>query len=172
MHSDRLLLGQWPAWRDSARPADVPPQPEQTYAGRGWVSWSDWLGTQATSRGDASRAKRAREALSSYEAALSGPVRVRLTVPTDSDGNASVSVVSSGVGLSSEPLPPQSEEPQLSMSILRSFEPVPAAAEESEDEVSVELRRLQGLLEAAEETSAAMAATILSRVRGLLPSGV
>jgi len=31
--------------RTDERPQDIPAQPEQTYAGRGWSGWGDWLGT-------------------------------------------------------------------------------------------------------------------------------
>jgi len=33
------------------RPGDIPAQPCRIYAGRGWVSWSDWLGNGIVTRG-------------------------------------------------------------------------------------------------------------------------
>jgi hypothetical protein len=36
---------QWWEWcRDAPRPANMPFNPNVTYAGKGWVSWADWLG--------------------------------------------------------------------------------------------------------------------------------
>lgn len=36
----------WSSWSAAGnRPADIPCHPERTYAGKGWVSWGDFLGT-------------------------------------------------------------------------------------------------------------------------------
>jgi hypothetical protein len=35
---------EWKAWSRDCRPADVPGNPNVTYADEGWVSWKDWLG--------------------------------------------------------------------------------------------------------------------------------
>ena len=35
---------QWEQWcRDGHLPANIPSQPDETYADKGWVSWADWL---------------------------------------------------------------------------------------------------------------------------------
>ena len=42
------LKGQkgWCAYRKSReRPANIPTNPNRTYAGKGWTNWGDWLGT-------------------------------------------------------------------------------------------------------------------------------
>lgn len=37
---------QWRAWcRAGKRPADIPGAPDETYRGKGWVSWGDFFGT-------------------------------------------------------------------------------------------------------------------------------
>ena len=35
---------EWREWRKERRPPNIPSLPEKTYAGKGWVSWPDWLG--------------------------------------------------------------------------------------------------------------------------------
>jgi superfamily II DNA or RNA helicase len=48
-----LHLASAMAWRDYCRsgrmPADIPANPDATYARSGWQSWGDWLGTGSTS---------------------------------------------------------------------------------------------------------------------------
>jgi hypothetical protein len=45
----RLKLKSVSGWRDycksGKKPVDIPSDPYGTYAGRGWSSWRDWLGT-------------------------------------------------------------------------------------------------------------------------------
>jgi hypothetical protein len=37
---------EWSTWAKSdARPQDIPAGPSQTYKGKGWAGWGDWLGT-------------------------------------------------------------------------------------------------------------------------------
>ena len=35
---------EWREWRKERRPPNIPSLPEKTYAGKGWVSFPDWLG--------------------------------------------------------------------------------------------------------------------------------
>lgn len=36
---------EWWEWSQQHRPADIPSAPHRMYAGKGWVSMADWLGT-------------------------------------------------------------------------------------------------------------------------------
>eukprot|EP00947_MAST-08B_sp_MAST-8B-sp1_P006548 g6548.t1 len=48
-------LKEWQEWSKSGqRPSNVPSNPYLTYKGKGWVSWSDWMGYQYT-KGDERR---------------------------------------------------------------------------------------------------------------------
>jgi superfamily II DNA or RNA helicase len=39
--------GQWRKWiKSEERPYDIPTTPERVYKGKGWINWSDWLGTR------------------------------------------------------------------------------------------------------------------------------
>jgi superfamily II DNA or RNA helicase len=48
-YSKRLKLSgkiAWEKWSaDGNRPMDIPGNPRKTYKGKGWIGWSDWLGT-------------------------------------------------------------------------------------------------------------------------------
>lgn len=49
-----LGLRNWDDWQEFAKgrknlPLDIPVKPNNAYAGRGWVDWSDWLGTATRS---------------------------------------------------------------------------------------------------------------------------
>ncbi len=38
---------EWRAWaKSTARPDDIPADPQGTYRGKGWINWGDWLGTR------------------------------------------------------------------------------------------------------------------------------
>lgn len=40
-------IAAWTAWSKSgAKPEDIPANPWGVYKGKGWINWSDWLGTQ------------------------------------------------------------------------------------------------------------------------------
>jgi superfamily II DNA or RNA helicase len=47
-----LGLKSNPAWRkmlsNEGKPADIPANPDSSYLNAGWLSWSDWLGTDST----------------------------------------------------------------------------------------------------------------------------
>ena len=39
----------WPQYcRSGKKPVDIPAEPRRVYAGKGWVTWGDWLGTGNT----------------------------------------------------------------------------------------------------------------------------
>ena len=43
---------EWREWSKSgSRPLDIPANPDQVYAGKGWLDWADWLGS-SNRRGD------------------------------------------------------------------------------------------------------------------------
>eukprot|EP00947_MAST-08B_sp_MAST-8B-sp1_P000775 g775.t1 len=67
-------LKEWKEWRKSGqRPSNVPSHPDQTYKGKGWVSYPDWMGYQYT-KGDENKKrkrKRAHQAANSSAATSS-----------------------------------------------------------------------------------------------------
>jgi hypothetical protein len=49
---DCKTTAEWRAWVASGgRPTDIPTNPNAVYRHKGWISWSDWLGTNNVSNG-------------------------------------------------------------------------------------------------------------------------